>query len=103
VIPVLAGKKHASPAWKPVVLYGGSKRLYDGAIAGGSELEGFTVLVERLTLPGQLVVDPLLGDGTALLAAHIKGRHAFGRGVSANAVAAVRRRFVGPVTVRRTA
>ena len=40
--------------------------------------EIFRVLIERLTAPGDLVLDPFLGCGSVLLAAHCTGRWAAG-------------------------
>ena len=60
-----------SSGWKPVLTYGGSRPFFDVIPAGaggdeakphhpfGQDLDAFVTLVERLTLPGQTVVDPL--------------------------------------------
>lgn len=70
--------------WKPVFIFGGSADYFNQSdvvqcqteVVGdksfhkwGQSLDGFKKLVETLTQPGQLVVDPFMGAGTTGLAA----------------------------------
>lgn len=91
--------------WKPVLVYGGGPRFGDviraeGADANakslhmwGQDYGAFHTIVERLTLPGQTVVDPFMGSGTTLAAAHALGRHAIGCDIDAAHVATARDRL----------
>lgn len=91
--------------WKPVLVYGGGPRFGDvlrseaqdaGAKAlheWGQDYGAFHTLVERLTLPGQTVVDPFAGSGTTLLAAHALGRHAIGAELDPDHAATAARRL----------
>jgi 16S rRNA G966 N2-methylase RsmD len=91
--------------WKPVLIYGGGPRFTDvlrseGVDANakslhkwGQDYGAFHTLVERLTRPGQTVVDPFCGSGTTLLAAWSQGRHAIGADVDAAAIATARERL----------
>lgn len=58
----------------------------------GQNEEGFAQLVERLTKPGQLVVDPFLGGGTTALVCRDLGRRFIGCDVDAAAVSTSRER-----------
>jgi hypothetical protein len=83
--------------WKPVLIYGGrQKRLYDvfksnlaDAQAGqarhkwGQDLEAFKKIIEALSEPGDMIVDPFAGGGTTLLAAKATGRNAIGAEIDA--------------------
>jgi len=51
--------------------------------------------VEKLTLPGELIVDPFLGAGTTALAAKQLGRRFIGCDIDANAIAAAKQRLAG--------
>lgn len=76
--------------WKPLIVYGGGPRLADVIRSGGADAyaksnhkwgqdyDAFHTIVERLTTRGQTVVDPFMGSGTTLLAAHSLGRHTIG-------------------------
>lgn len=91
--------------WKPLIVYGGGPRIGDiirseGADANakslhkwGQDYNAFHTIIERLTLPGQTVVDPFAGSGTTLLAAHALGRHAIGCDNDPAAVATARERL----------
>jgi len=91
--------------WKPVLVYGGGPRFADtvrsmGTDAGAKDLHhwgqdygAFHTLVERLTTPGQTVVDPFMGAGTTLLAANALGRHAIGCDIDPEHVETTRRRL----------
>lgn len=61
----------------------------------GQNEEGFASLVERLTEPGQLVVDPFLGGGTTALVCRDLGRRFIGCDVDAAAVTTSRERVDG--------
>lgn len=90
--------------WKPLIVYGGGPRFVDvlraeGTDAGakslhrwGQDYSAFHTLIERLTKPGQTVVDPFMGSGTTLLAAHALGRHAIGCDVDEESVSTARER-----------
>ena len=86
-------QRQVATAWKPVLLYmwRGSERLRwvndDVFVATGDEkthhpwgqnYDGIAAMVERLTEPGDLVVDPFLGGGTTALACHTLGRRFVG-------------------------
>lgn len=91
--------------WKPLLVYGGGPRIADvlrstGSDANAKELHkwgqdysAFHTLIERLTTRGQTVVDPFMGSGTTLLAAHALGRHAIGADIEAESVATARERL----------
>lgn len=91
--------------WKPVIVYGGGSRFADvftssGDSVGGSyhewgqDYRAFVQLVERLTRPGDVVVDPFMGAGTTLLAANAVDRHAIGCDINAEHVNTARSRLV---------
>jgi 16S rRNA G966 N2-methylase RsmD len=91
--------------WKPLLVYGGGPRFADiirseGTDAGakshhkwGQDYGAFHTIVERFTSRGQTVVDPFMGSGTTLLAAHALGRHAIGCDVDPEHVATARERL----------
>ena len=91
--------------WKPLIVYGGGPRFSDvvrseGTDAGakahhkwGQDYNAFHTIVERLTKPGQIVVDPFMGSGTTLLAAAALGRHAIGCDTDQEHVATARERL----------
>jgi hypothetical protein len=93
--------------WKPLIIYGGGPRFADiirseGTDAGakshhkwGQDYGAFHTIVERFTSRGQTVVDPFMGSGTTLLAAHALGRHAIGCDLDAAHVATARERVGG--------
>lgn len=90
--------------WKPILVYGGGDRFSDvfrseGSDAAakshhhwGQDYGAFHQIVERLTKPGQTIVDPFMGAGTTLVAAKALGRHAIGCDVDAEHVATARAR-----------
>src|SRR5437867_8457306 len=75
-----------NPFWKPVLILGGSPEFVKHDIAENGndfvvsgpiqkdlfphqqDVEGFVKLVERLSEPGQTIVDPFCGTGTTLVA-----------------------------------
>lgn len=91
--------------WKPLIVYGGGPRIADvvrsegqnadakGHHKWGQDYSAFHTLIERLTTRGQTVVDPFMGSGTTLLAAHALGRHAIGADIEAESVATARERL----------
>lgn len=91
--------------WKPVLIYGGGKRFADTFTAKnsndtakanhhwGQDFAAFEQIVERLTNPGQTVVDPFMGAGTTLIAAHSIGRNVIGCDVEKQHVERAKERF----------
>lgn len=91
--------------WKPLLVYGGGPRIGDVLRSEGSDADAkghhkwgqdysaFHTLIERLTTRGQTVVDPFMGSGTTLLAAHALGRHAIGADIDADSVETARGRL----------
>lgn len=96
--------------WKPLLIYdrhgqrrmlaedvfssAGREKLAEAQIDGWSQSEsGMLDIVEKCSVPGQLVVDPFLGAGTTAVACHKLGRRFVGCDVSADAVLAARKRM----------
>jgi hypothetical protein len=90
--------------FKPILIYGGTERFGDliksDGDAGGKERHhwgqnfiAFQDLIERLTQPGALVVDPFVGGGTTLFAARAAGRNFIGCDVDEAAVNSVLERL----------
>jgi hypothetical protein len=85
--------------WKPIIVYGGGPRFGDIITSQGKDADAknnhkwgqdynaFHTLIERLTSRGQTVVDPFMGAGTTLLAAHALGRNAIGCDIDSGHVA----------------
>jgi 16S rRNA G966 N2-methylase RsmD len=101
-------------SWKPVLIFGGGRLVSDVIEVReddiddgrrrhphGQSLGAFRAIVERLTRPGDLVVDPCAGGGTTLIAATQLGRHAIGCDVDAACMARVRRLLGVPTKDRR--
>lgn len=98
-------KARVQSNWKPLLVYGGGPRFADIIRSGGTDAyaksnhkwgqdyEAFHTIVERLTERGQTVVDPFVGSGTTLLAAHALGRHAIGCDIDAEHAAKARERL----------
>jgi ParB-like chromosome segregation protein Spo0J len=98
-----ARKVHSN--WKPLIVYGGGPRFADVIRAEGIDADtknnhrwgqdfgAFHTIVERLTVRGQTVVDPFMGSGTTLLAAHALGPNAVGCDVDEQHVATARARL----------
>jgi len=78
--------------WKPVLIFSNGKKkfrypAYDVLLSGQREKSshewqqsesGMYPLIDILTTPGELVVDPFAGSGTFLKVAHENGRRAIG-------------------------
>lgn len=60
----------------------------------GQSESGMAALVERLTLPGQLVCDPFLGAGTTAVACLTRGRRFIGCDIDGSCVETARGRVV---------
>lgn len=98
-------KARVQTNWKPLLVYGGGPRFTDIIRSGGTDAyaksnhkwgqdyEAFHTIVERLTQRGQTVVDPFMGSGTTLLAAHALGRHAIGCDIEAEHVTRAKERL----------
>ena len=83
-------KARVQSNWKPLIVYGGGPRFADTIQTEGSDADAknnhkwgqdygaFHTIIKRLTHRGQTVVDPFMGSGTTLLAAHAQGRNAIG-------------------------
>jgi 16S rRNA G966 N2-methylase RsmD len=98
--------------WKPLLMFdrggerrfivqdvfrsGGPQKDLAGQVDGwGQSISGMTDILERVTLPGELVVDPFCGAGTTGAACHALGRRFVGCDIDADAVAVARRRLDG--------
>lgn len=96
--------------WKPLLIYGNYKkggiRFSDVVTSEGSDADAknnhkwgqdynaFHTIIERLTHKGQTVVDPFMGSGTTLLAAHALGRNAIGCDVEEESVQKAKERLL---------
>lgn len=95
--------RRVATGWKPLLVYGAGPRFYDvvesvgGRDAGlhhwGQQVTGMTTIVERLSRPGDLVVDPFLGGGTTAVAARNLGRRFIGCDIDPVAVETTQRRL----------
>jgi len=81
--------------WKPVVLFGGEKWVYDVFRSDkddkrfhewGQSLSGLSDLVDRLSEPGQTVCDPFCGGGSTAIASLLLGRKFIGCDIDEEAV-----------------
>jgi hypothetical protein len=89
--------------WKPLLIYGGERFITQDVFAScsddkrhhhwGQSESGMADVVERLTEPGALVVDPFLGGGTTAVVCEALGRRFIGCDVDAAAVSTARERF----------
>lgn len=98
-------KARVQSNWKPLIVYGGGPRFADVIRSEGSDSDAknnhkwgqdysaFHTIIERLTQRGQTVVDPFMGAGTTLIAAHALGRHAIGCDIELEHVETTRRRM----------
>jgi site-specific DNA-methyltransferase (adenine-specific) len=98
---------HVRETWRPVLLfsagpYAPGSWFEDGLISPGREKDGHPwqqsagpvrYLVERLTDPGALVVDPFLGSGTTAVACQQLGRRFVGCDTDPRAVDIARERL----------
>ena len=96
----MARRVHSN--WKPILVYGGGPRFADVVTTDaddkqhhkwGQDFTAFSTIVERLTRPGQLVVDPFLGGGTTAAACAALDRSFIGCDIDADAIATSRRRL----------
>lgn len=83
--------------WKPVVLFGGEKWVYDVFKSEkddkrfhhwGQSLSGLSDLVDRLSEPGYTVCDPFCGGGSTAVASLLLGRKFIGCDIDKSAVEA---------------
>jgi hypothetical protein len=81
--------------WKPVVLFGGKKWVYDVFKSKkddkrfhhwGQSLSGLSDLVDRLSEPNQTVCDPFCGGGSTAIASLLLGRKFIGCDIDEKAV-----------------
>ena len=81
--------------WKPVVLFGGEKWVYDVFKSEkddkrfhhwGQSLSGLSDLVDRLSEPGYTVCDPFCGGGSTAVASLLLGRKFIGCDIDNSAV-----------------
>lgn len=91
--------------WKPLLIYGGGSRFADVIRTEGTDADAknnhkwgqdygaFHTLIERMTIRGQTVVDPFMGSGTTLLAAHALGRNVVGCDIDESHVDMARKRL----------
>lgn len=91
--------------WKPLLIYGGERFLTQDVFGAssvdkrhhdwGQSEAGMAEIVERLTEPGELVVDPCLGAGTTAVVCKELGRRVIGCDIDAAALATARKRLDG--------
>lgn len=81
--------------WKPVVLFGGDKWVYDVFKSDkddkrfhdwGQSLSGLSDLVDRLSEPSQTICDPFCGGGSTAIASLLLGRKFIGCDIDGKAV-----------------
>jgi site-specific DNA-methyltransferase (adenine-specific) len=98
--------RRVTNGWKPILVYVKGKPQHDwivDCLHGGNrnkELHEWEqaqseaeYLIEKLTLPRQLVVDPFVGSGTVLTAAKKLGRRYLGVEIDGNVARGARRRL----------
>ena len=90
-------QKKINTAWKPVIIFGESAEWIPIDVVTsntedkefhiwGQSISGFTELIERLTIPGQIVCDPFVGGGTTAIACLKTGRRFVGCDIAENNV-----------------
>lgn len=94
--------------WKPILFFQRKDAadisfLLDDVFASGADDKrfhhwgqsesGFASLIERLTSPGALIVDPFLGGGTTAVVCRDLGRRFIGCDIDADAIATTRERL----------
>jgi site-specific DNA-methyltransferase (adenine-specific) len=89
--------------WKPLLIFGGSEFITQDVFKSrvedkehhywGQSESGMADIIERLTSPGQLVVDPFLGGGTTAVVCRDLGRRFVGCDTDAQAVATTHKRL----------
>lgn len=99
------GAGAANSQFKPILVFGGAKRIVDDVVRSdaedksfhewGQSESGMMRLVERLTEPGAVVADPFLGAGTTALAAIRLHRRAVGCDIDPEMVEVARTRVAG--------
>lgn len=98
-------KARVQSNWKPLIVYGGGPRFADVIRTEGTDADAknnhkwgqdfgaFHTIVERLTKRGQTVVDPFMGAGTTMIAAHALGRNAIGCDIELDHVETTKKRI----------
>ena len=96
--------RNVATKWKPLLIFGGSRFITQDVFRSrmddkehhhwGQSESGMADIVERLTLPGQLVVDPFLGGGTTAVVCRDLGRRFVGCDVDEAAVNTTLKRLV---------
>jgi methylase of polypeptide subunit release factors len=89
--------------WKPLLIFGGGRAIVQDVFSSaagdkrhhdwGQSESGMADIVDRLTRPGDLVLDPFLGAGTTAIACRDLGRRFVGCDIDAAAVATARKRL----------
>jgi DNA modification methylase len=82
--------------WKPLLIYGGVRTRFSDVFTSvgnegkqghrwGQNFDVFKKIIESLTNPKDLIVDPFAGGGTTLVAAQAAGRNCIGSEIDKNA------------------
>jgi ParB-like chromosome segregation protein Spo0J len=102
--PVLAYRKHGGPSvprYSVDPVLGGGKEKDDGGHPWQQGVQEAVTFIERLTVPGDLIVDPFTGSGTIpVAAASLGGRRVIAADIDAGYVALAQRRVAEAVARR---